>query len=204
MSSTVVWLLILSVSSGTVPSIAAEVSLESELRDAEHRVWIAHQQWLVALTGPGVNRVNRGLNPSPPRHRHPEQSREQLKESAWRTLDAAKTIVDGLQARLSGSEAPIGAVSELDQRVDDLPGNVTIRWQPIPGAVTYTVEINVVGRGTDGAWSLWSYVVNLEAPEYTFEIGSGPSRWRVWAVDATDLGGPVSEWSELVPPAATR
>ena len=98
----------------------------------------------------------------------------------------------------------IGAVSVLDQRVSDLPGDVTIRWQPIRGAVTYTVEINVVGRGTDGAWSLWNYVVNLEAPEYTFEIGSGPSRWRVWAVDATDRGGPISEWSELVSPAATR
>jgi len=172
--------------------VASNASLENELRNAEQRVWIAHQEWLVAGTGPGVNRSLDAMD-----REQGEAQREQLQESARRTLDAAKTIVGELRSRLAGNEASIGAASMLDHRVEARPGNATLSWRPVPGAATYTVEVNVIGRGTDGAWSLARYVTNLDAPQCTFEIGSGPTRWRVWAVEADGLGGPISEWSEL-------
>jgi len=66
--ASVALLLVPPVSSATQDSITVDRELqrrlEGELEDAEQKVWIADQDRLVALTGPGVNLINR-VNPNP-------------------------------------------------------------------------------------------------------------------------------------------
>ena len=88
-------------------------------------------------------------------------------------------------------------LSPSDNSVFDyLPRTITLRWDPIPGAVKYIVRIQFCAPGslTDcGPDS--DDEVTTEMSFYTFDfVGAQPGRWQVWAVDSTGLEGYRSEW----------
>jgi hypothetical protein len=88
------------------------------------------------------------------------------------------------------------------------PRRLTMEWESVPGADTYTVEIQFQGGG-----STWNdlteflnnngyvgYVepVKLSDTRYSLNwIGINPGRWRVWAVDRDQKAGRKSEWREF-------
>ncbi len=64
------------------------------------------------------------------------------------------------------------------------PRTLTLRWATVPGASSYTVEVEN-----------WLLVPDLKQTSYTFDfVGAQPGRWRVWAVDTAGRGSPKSEW----------
>lgn len=71
------------------------------------------------------------------------------------------------------------------------PRSVTLVWQSVAGAAKYKVEIQYF---SSGSWTAYP-IVTVTDPTYTFNfIGDQPGRWRVWAVDASDVDGPSSGW----------
>ena len=95
-------------------------------------------------------------------------------------------------------------LSPDDRAVFDFyPRKTTLRWGSVPGAATYSVEINWCQA--EEAWILqnadWcregtqtmEIVKNLAVTSYTFEfVGANPGQWRVWAVDGSGAEGPKS------------
>jgi len=83
------------------------------------------------------------------------------------------------------------------------PRRTTLQWSAIPGAKSYTVEIDCFHCCQSGRWcsdvgGRTTVVRNLTRPTYTFSfVGAQPGRWRVWAVDVTGRKGPKSPWRQF-------
>ncbi|BAY48349.1 WD-40 repeat-containing protein [Scytonema sp. HK-05] len=80
-----------------------------------------------------------------------------------------------------------------------LPRVGTLRWSDVPGATSYTVEIEFCQPGGCTANNApWIQASNLQSTSYTFDfVGAQPGRWRVWAVDAAGRESPKSGWWEF-------
>jgi len=82
---------------------------------------------------------------------------------------------------------------------DYFPRTTTLQWMPVPGAVSYGVEIDCFHCCQFNAWCTdigrtW-IVASSSTTEYTFNwVGAQPGRWRVWAVDAGGRRGPQTGW----------
>ena len=78
-----------------------------------------------------------------------------------------------------------------------------LQWSAVPGATTYTVEIDCYQCCATGKWctdvgKTWKLVANLRETNYTFDfVGAQPGRWRVWAVNAAGLESPKTGWWEF-------
>jgi TIR domain/PASTA domain len=79
-------------------------------------------------------------------------------------------------------------------------------WKPVPGATSYTVEVDCLGCAGRGWFSArgtpWHVRTNLglRSPIYSSDLGSAPGsalRWRVWAVDRGGERGEMSNWCQL-------
>lgn len=86
---------------------------------------------------------------------------------------------------------------------NNFPRTTKVVWNPVPGAASYTVEIDCLSCCQAGKWctdvgKLYQVVPNLRATDYTFNfVGAQPGRWRVWAVGANGQQGPKSPWREF-------
>lgn len=80
------------------------------------------------------------------------------------------------------------------------PRKTTLDWKGVPGAKTYTVQLDCYGCCQGGKWCTavgkeWKVERNLTQTRYTFNfVGAQPGRWRVWAVDSRGKAGPKSGW----------
>ncbi len=81
------------------------------------------------------------------------------------------------------------------------PRTTTLRWRPVPGAVSYTVEIYYIEpcgpmrRIETCRAVLLKRVEGIRGTSYTFQfVGAQPGKWRVWGVDAQGRPGPKSRW----------
>lgn len=76
------------------------------------------------------------------------------------------------------------------------PRTTTLKWSAVPGAVSYTAEVDCYHCCKTGKWctdvgQTYRVAPNLTQPRYTFNfVGAQPGRWRVWA---TFSGGVQSE-----------
>lgn len=83
------------------------------------------------------------------------------------------------------------------------PRKTVLRWQPVGGAESYTVEIDCFQCCQAGKWcsdvgGKTSIVSNLTTPRYTFNfVGAQPGRWRVYAVGKNNQKSPVTPWWEF-------
>ena len=80
------------------------------------------------------------------------------------------------------------------------PRTTTLVWGPVPGAASYTVEIDCMHCCESGRWcsevgNSWKVVTGLAETTYRFDfVGAQPGRWRVWAVGSNGEAGPKSGW----------
>lgn len=80
------------------------------------------------------------------------------------------------------------------------PRRTTLAWNPVPGATSYTVEIDCYQCCQKNKWCsdvgrMWKVQPNLNATSYTFDfVGAQPGRWRVWAVGPGGQQSPKSGW----------
>jgi len=83
------------------------------------------------------------------------------------------------------------------------PRTTTLRWTAVPGAASYTVEIDCFHCCGFNRWctdigQTWKVMPNIHGTSYTFNfVGAQPGRWRVWAVDAHGNEGPRTPWWEF-------
>ncbi|MCK4528327.1 choice-of-anchor D domain-containing protein, partial [candidate division WOR-3 bacterium] len=83
------------------------------------------------------------------------------------------------------------------------PRKTTLEWSAVPGATSYTVEIDCYHCCQSGKWctdvgKTYKLVPNIKATSYTFNfVGAQPGRWRVWAVDAIGQERPKTGWWEF-------
>jgi hypothetical protein len=112
-------------------------------------------------------------------------------------------------ANSSALEAP-QIMSPIDgEEFGHYPRTTRLEWAPVPGAVSYTVELEVCQRGgVDGKECRDPRLLQMrgnpplsgiEGASYEFLfIGAQPGRWRVWAVDEKGQLGMKSTWSKFI------
>lgn len=85
------------------------------------------------------------------------------------------------------------------------PRQTRLAWSPVPGAASYTVEVEFcMPGGADGRQCVDPHPLEyrdappetgIEGTSYEFlYLGSQPGRWRVWAVDYLGHPGAKSAW----------
>ena len=75
------------------------------------------------------------------------------------------------------------------------PRRTILRWEPIIGAMSYTVEYEYKDEST---WHSYRPISSITTASYTFEfVGAQPGRWRVWAVSADGVESTKSAWWEF-------
>jgi WD40 repeat protein len=77
------------------------------------------------------------------------------------------------------------------------PRTATLRWAAVPGAQTYTVQVEFNGSRDvqSSSWRIWELTPHLTTTAYTFDfIGAQPGRWRIWVVDAAGRASLKSDW----------
>ncbi len=80
------------------------------------------------------------------------------------------------------------------------PRTTKLRWSPVTGVASYTVEIDCLGCCAPGKWCAdvgksFRVVSKLTSTSFTFDfVGAQPGRWRVWAVSAAGTQSPKSPW----------
>lgn len=80
------------------------------------------------------------------------------------------------------SPAPQPVSPKDGQVFKHFPRKTTLKWKPVPGAKSYTVEIQF-GQPGGGSWKALRTAPNIQGTSHTFNfIGAQPGRWRVWAV----------------------
>ena len=83
------------------------------------------------------------------------------------------------------------------------PRKTTLQWKAVPGAASYTVEVDCFQCCQTGAWctdvgQTFKIVPGLTATYYTFDfVGAQPGRWRVWAVGSNGQESAKSGWWEF-------
>jgi len=90
------------------------------------------------------------------------------------------------------------------------PRMLTVEWAAVPGAATYTVEVEGCEAGgpegdecSKGTFPLlgsrWPPPSGIEGTKYQFVfVGTQPGRWRVWAVDEQGRLGVKSPWTLFI------
>lgn len=96
--------------------------------------------------------------------------------------------------------APEQAAPAPNTVFDYYPRRTKLIWKPVPGAVSYCVEIDYFMQRwyTDHIGRSEWVVSGINTTNYTFNfMGAQPGRWRVWAVDANGRAGAKSGWWEF-------
>jgi len=93
-------------------------------------------------------------------------------------------------------------MSPVDGAVFDIyPRTTTLKWIPVNGAATYSVEVQFCQNGPAycaGAAS-YKFITGVKANTVTFDfVGAQPGIWRVWAVDAKGNEGWKTAWWKFV------
>lgn len=101
----------------------------------------------------------------------------------------------------SGQPATPTQVSPTDGSVFNIfPRTTTLTWTAVPGAASYTIEIDCKECCATGKWCTdvgrtFKVVPGLTSTTYTFDfVGAQPGRWRVSAVSASGTQSATSPW----------
>jgi hypothetical protein len=116
--------------------------------------------------------------------------------SQGQRLQRMRTVVPRLRAPQMVSPANGTSFSNYPRRT-------TLAWRAVPGAASYTVEVDCYQCCQTNKWctdvgQTWKEAPGLTSTSYSFDfVGAQPGRWRVWAVDTQGRPGPKSEWWEF-------
>jgi len=83
---------------------------------------------------------------------------------------------------------------------DNFPRKTTLKWTEVPGAASYTVELDCFHCCVKDRWctdvkGAYHFVTDLKKNEYTFNfVGAQPGRWRVWVIDKEGKESATTDW----------
>jgi hypothetical protein len=96
--------------------------------------------------------------------------------------------------------APVQLAPPNGSIFSSFPRTTVLVWQAVPGAASYTVEIDCFQCCERNAWCTdvgksWSVRPGLTQTTYTFDwVGAQPGRWRVWTTAQDGRLGTQSGW----------
>ncbi len=96
--------------------------------------------------------------------------------------------------------APQTVAPKSGAKLKVFPRKTKVTWQPVNGAVSYSVEVDCFHCCKSNMWctSLGrEYMLsnNIRRTSHVFTFGGKqPGRWRVWAIDETGKPGVKSQW----------
>jgi hypothetical protein len=77
-------------------------------------------------------------------------------------------------------------------RFNHYPRKTKLRWKPVKGASSYTVQIQYQ---SSREWHDLKIIEGIKKTIYTFNfVGSQPGRWSIWAVNSDGKSGYKSGW----------
>lgn len=125
------------------------------------------------------------------------------------SVSLEKLPAHGAVVNPSALEAPQILSPVNGAEFDHYPRTTRLEWTAVPGAASYTVELEVCQPGgADGKECQRSQLLQMrrnpplsgiEGTSYEFLfIGAQPGRWRVWAADAKGRMGVKSVWSIFI------
>ncbi len=85
----------------------------------------------------------------------------------------------------------------------NFPRSTQLVWDVVPGAVTYTVEIDCFHCCQAGVWCTdvgksWKFQPGLTQTTYSFDwVGAQKGRWRTWAIGPDGRPGTKSGWFDF-------
>jgi hypothetical protein len=104
--------------------------------------------------------------------------------------------------------APKQLSPESDQVFDYYPRRTKLEWEPVEGALRYSVEVDYCQFKKDSnqcndpqplIFPGIPATANLTTTTYEFQfVGKQPGRWRVWAIDKEGRAGFKSTWRTFV------
>ena len=101
------------------------------------------------------------------------------------------------------SRAPIPVSPPPGIVFSHFPRSTDIEWQPVPGAASYSVEIDCMHCCVKDKWcadvgKTFRLVPRIAATTYHFEwVGANGGRWRVWAVAPDGRESAKTAWQEF-------
>ncbi len=111
--------------------------------------------------------------------------------SELRTFDVAP-----LEPEVYSGKASLPAPTQIAPApktvFDYFPRTTTLKWEPVQGAVSYSLEIDhfMMRWNTDHIGRSDQVVSGIKTTSYTFSfVGAQPGHWRVWAIDAEGRAG---------------
>jgi serine/threonine protein kinase len=93
--------------------------------------------------------------------------------------------------------APVQLSPANGSTFSNYPRTTVLQWQAVPGAVSYSVEVDYYDPGNTSCTggNVYKNPTGLTTTSYTFDfVGAQPGCWRVWAVDGGGNAGAKSSW----------
>jgi hypothetical protein len=100
------------------------------------------------------------------------------------------------------SPQPVAPLS--GSNFDHFPRTTDLKWKPVPGAISYSIEIDCFHCCEIGKWCSQIdkpriSTSGIKTTSYTFQwVGANLGRWRVWAVAANGKEGSKSDWQDFL------
>lgn len=110
-----------------------------------------------------------------------------------------RIMTPGTLRIVGGLPAPRLVAPANGARFDHFPRKTRLRWLPVRGAASYSVEVQYCQRvGCATNVRTLRLKEKLRSTEYVFDfVGAQPGRWRVWPVDTNGKPGRKSQWWEF-------
>lgn len=75
------------------------------------------------------------------------------------------------------------------------PRTTNYAWDPVPGAFSYSLEIQIETGKPAAPWERWRVYQNIRANSFQADfVGMQSGLWRVWAISKTGQPGYASAW----------
>jgi len=131
-----------------------------------------------------------------------DQFVEYLDPVTGNTIMMRHIIVDRFRLPPADLQPPV-LLSPVDGTVFAFyPRKTELRWQPVPGAASYVVQVDIqsISESQSPYWAseIGSGYKQEATTETIFQFefaGAQLGRWRVWAIDAQGHEGPKSSWN---------
>ena len=139
----------------------------------------------------------------------PAETKSQLHLLMKRTVESSGKQISEAEKQIGVNLPAPKQISPDDNMVFDIyPRHTKLKWEPVEGAASYSVEVDYCQFHKDRTQCLNPQPLSLPVNPSTLNIlttsyefifvGAQPGRWRVWAVDKLGRDGFKSPWRTFI------
>jgi PKD domain-containing protein len=114
--------------------------------------------------------------------------------SVQATMPGNQQATTAVSIQVSPMPAPVHVSPANGSLFTHYPRSTTLKWNAVPGAAQYHVEVQCLHCQQVGQWSLWRESTSA-ATSFSFDwVGDNDGRWHVTAIAADGTPGATSTW----------